>query len=174
MPGQPRSPQAAQIVVEVAVHRIEVAHLDDAGRFGSLAQPLRRAGSGGVAVARDVETLHATGQLEGGEVVGRKPGHYRHAGQDGPHGEHRLETLARREQMGRRAAEADAVAELLTQRAARRPDRGEAASQGVEPRAVDADYGPMHVRDRGEERRPGLAWSLVGDANVAGRVVAQP
>ena len=32
----------------------------------------------------------------------------------------------------------------------------------------------MHVRDRGEERRPGLARGLIGDANVTGRVVAQP
>ena len=77
-----------------------------------VAQPLRRAGSGGVAVARDVEALHATGQLEGGQVVGGEPGQHRHAGQDGPHGEHRLETLARHEQMGGEAAEPHAVAEL--------------------------------------------------------------
>ena len=38
---------------------------------------------------------------------------HRHAGQDGPHGEHRLETLARHEQMGGEAAEPHAVAELL-------------------------------------------------------------
>jgi hypothetical protein len=57
MPGQPCSPQAAQVVVEVSVQRIEVAHLKEAGRFGSRAQPLRRAGSVRVPVSRDVRAM---------------------------------------------------------------------------------------------------------------------
>src|SRR3954465_11057987 len=122
----------------------------------------------------DVETLHATGQLDGGEVVGREPGHHRHAEQDGPHGEHRLETPAHHEQRGRRAAETNAVAELAPERTARRPDRSKAASGGVEPRAVDTPHNPMHVREGGKKRRPGLALGRIGGANVTGRVVAQP
>ena len=113
--------ETAEIEVEVAMDRHEVADID-AGGGAAFVQPVRRLEAGRVVVAGDIETAQRRGQLEGGEVVGREPGDHRQQGQHGFEREHGLDAFAGGEDVGG-LAEAHAVAEQMAERPARIGER---------------------------------------------------
>src|SRR4051794_28091429 len=113
VPGEPVRAEPEEVGVEVIVERIEIAHLGDAGLVRPFAQRVCRPGALRIAVAGDVEPLHAGRELKNGEVMGREPGHGRYAGQGHAHGEHVLETLARHHETCGQPAEARAVSDLV-------------------------------------------------------------
>ena len=123
MPGEPVRSEPDEVGVEVIVERIEVAHLGDAGLFRPFAQRVRRPGALGIAIAGDVEPLHAGRELKDREVMGREPGDRGHARQGHAHGEHALKTLARHHETCSQPAEARAVADLVAHGLARLRDR---------------------------------------------------
>ena len=80
--------------------------------------------------------------------------------------QHRLDALADREGVARRA-EADGMAEEIAHRAARRLDRRLAEPVRREPGAVRPGDGAGEIGDGGDHRRPGLDRRTVVRAVVA-------
>src|SRR5208283_1457264 len=105
--------ETAEVEVEVGMDRYEVADIY-AGGLAAFVQPGRRFDTGRVVVASDIEAAQGRGQIEGGEVIGRKPGDHRQQGQHGLEREHGLNAFAGGEGVGR-AAEAYAVAEQIAE-----------------------------------------------------------
>ena len=104
------------------------------------AQPVRGLEAGRIVVARDIEPVQGRGQIEGGKVVGRKPGDHRQTRQHRFEREHGLDAFAGGENVGR-LAEAHAVAEQMAEGAARIGKRRLVGPVGIEPGALDAGDG---------------------------------
>ena len=73
--------------------------------------------TGGIVVARDVKAVQCRGQIESGEMVGRKPGNDRQQRQHRFERQHGLDAFAGGENVGS-VAKAHAVAEQIAKRAA--------------------------------------------------------
>ena len=151
--------EAAEIEVEVAMDRHELADFD-AGGEAAFAQPFRRLETGRVVVAGDIEAAQRRGQVEGGEVVGRKPRNHRQGGQHRFEREHGLDAFAGGEDGGG-LAEADAVAEQITEGAARIGERRLGRPVRIEPGALDAGDIAIDIGDGGKQSRPDFERSML-------------
>ena len=80
MPEHAVGAKAAEIEIEVAMDRCEAAEVEARVPF---VQSMHRFAAGRIVVARDIEPGEGRGQLEGGKMVGRKPGYH---GQQRQHG----------------------------------------------------------------------------------------
>ena len=177
--------ETAQVDVEVAIDRHELADFDTGGE-AAVAQPVGRLETGRVVVAGDIEpaqSLPVTGSggrggVEGGEVIGRECRDHRQLGQDRFEREHRLDALAGDEDPRLRGgrlvcAETHAIAEQVAESAARVGDRRLVGPISIEPGALDAGDPAAGIGDGGKQCRPRFERCLIGFAVPDPRMKAQ-
>ena len=123
--------EPAQIDVEIASGRHEVAHLD-AGVASARMESFRCQPAGRIAIARDIEPGQHRSEIKGGKMVRRQRGNHRQIGQHRFEREHGLDAFTGGEHVGG-AAEAHAVAEEMAERTARIGEWGLLGTLAVEP-----------------------------------------